>query len=82
MSGCGGGLRSPLLAALAYVAGSLPQALGAMTLMAVADRVPPRRLLAGWGLLRALAVALLAAGVLPVWAALVLLMAAGAVAVS
>jgi MFS family permease len=70
---------SPLLAALAYVAGSLPQALGAMTLLAVADRVPPRRLLAGWGLLRALAVALLAAGVLPVWAALVLLMAAGAV---
>jgi MFS family permease len=70
---------SPLLAALAYAAGSLPQVLGAMTLMAVADRVPPRRLLAGWGLLRALTVAVLAAGVLPVWAALVLLMAAGTV---
>jgi MFS family permease len=68
---------SPLLAALAYAAGSLPQVLGAMTLMAVADRVPPRRLLAGWQLLRAPAVALLATGVLPVWVALVVLMAAG-----
>src|ERR1039457_991947 len=70
--------RSPLLSALAYLAGSLPQVLGAMTLLAVADRMPPRRLLAGWGLLRALAVALLALGVLPVWTALVVLMAAGA----
>jgi len=68
---------SPFLAALAYAAGSLPQVLGAMTLMAVADRMPPRRLLAGWQLSRALAVALLAADVLPVWAALVLLMAGG-----
>jgi len=68
---------SPLLAALAYAAGSLPQVLGAMTLMAVADRVPPRRLLASWQLLRVLPVALLATGVLPAWAALVLLMAAG-----
>jgi MFS family permease len=69
---------SALLAALAYTAGSLPQLLAAVTLMAVADRLPPRRLLAGWQLVRALAVALLATGVLPVWAALVLLLAAGA----
>jgi MFS family permease len=69
---------SPLLAALAFAAGSLPQLLGAMTLMAAADRLPPRRLLAGWQLLRALTVALLATGVLPVWGALVLLLVAGA----
>lgn len=69
---------SPLLAALSFTAGSLPQLLAAMTLMAAADRVPPRRLLAGWQLARALAVALLATGVLPAWAALVLLLLAGA----
>jgi len=69
---------SPLLAALAYLAGSLPQMLGAMTLLGLADRMPPRRLLAGWELLHALAIALLAAGPLPVWAALVVLMAVGA----
>lgn len=69
---------SPLLAALAFAAGSLPQLLGAMTLMAAADRLPPRRLLAGWQLLRVLAVALLATGMLPVWGALVLLLMAGA----
>ncbi|MDX6334935.1 MAG: hypothetical protein QOG05_2275 [Streptosporangiaceae bacterium] len=69
---------SPLLAALAYLAGSLPQVLAAMTLLALADRLQPRRLLAGWELLDALAIALLALDVLPVWAALVVLMAAGA----
>jgi len=72
------GTGSPLLAALAFLAGSLPQVVGAMTLLAVADRMPPRRLLAGWQLLRSLAVGLLAFGILPVWAALVLLMVAGA----
>lgn len=72
------GTGSPLLAALAFLAGSLPQVLGAMTLLTVADRMPPRRLLAGWALLRALTVALLALGVLPVWAALVLLLVTGA----
>ena len=69
---------SPLLAALSFTAGSLPQLLGAMTLMAAADRVQPRRLLAGWQLAQALAAALLATGVLPVWAVLVLLLAVGA----
>jgi hypothetical protein len=69
---------SPLLAALAFAAGSLPQLLAAMTLMASADAVPPRRLLAGWPVLRALAVALLATGALPVWASLAVLLAAGA----
>jgi len=69
---------SPLLAAFAYVASSLPQMLAAATLMAIADRVPPRRLLASWQLLHALAATLLATGVLPIWAALLLLMTAGA----
>jgi MFS family permease len=68
---------SPLLAALSFMAGQLPQMLAAMTLMAAADRIPPRRLMAGWLLVRALAVALLATGVLPVWAALAVLLAAG-----
>jgi hypothetical protein len=44
-----------------------------MTLLALADRLPPRRLLAGSELLGALAIALLALDVLPVWAALVVL---------
>ena len=39
---------SPLLAALALFGGLLPQAIGAMTLLALADRVPPRGFLAGW----------------------------------
>ncbi|WP_203783961.1 MFS transporter [Asanoa ferruginea] len=70
---------SPLLSALAFLGGLLPQALGAMTLLAYADRVRPRGFLAGWDLARALAAVLLATGVLPVWGMLLLIMSFGAV---
>ncbi|WP_063780953.1 MFS transporter [Nonomuraea sp. SBT364] len=71
---------SPFLAAVAYLAGFLPQAVGALTLGWLADRLPPRPLLAGWELVRAGAlavVALGALGALPVWGMLTLLMAVG-----
>jgi predicted MFS family arabinose efflux permease len=70
---------SPLLSALAYLGGLLPQALGAMTLLAYADRVRPRGFLASWDLARALSALLLATGLLPVWGMLLLIMAFGAV---
>ncbi len=70
---------SPLLAALALFGGLLPQAIGAMTLLALADRVPPRGFLAGWTAVKAAVAASFATGVLPIWAMLVLLMAFGAV---
>jgi hypothetical protein len=70
---------SPLLAALAYLGGLLPQALGAMTLLSLADRVRPRGFLAGWDAVKAAGAAVLATGILPVWAMLVLIMALGAV---
>ncbi|GAA1875677.1 hypothetical protein [Asanoa iriomotensis] len=70
---------SPLLSALAFLGGLLPQALGAMTLLSYADRVRPRGFLAGWDVARALAAALLATGVLPIWGMLLLIMAFGAV---
>ncbi|GIF67239.1 membrane protein [Asanoa ishikariensis] len=70
---------SPLLSALAFLGGLLPQALGAMTLLAYADRVRPRGFLAAWDLARALAAVLLATGVLPVWGMLLLIMAFGVV---
>lgn len=63
---------SPLLAAVAYGAGFLPQAIGGTLLGALADRVRPRPLItAGYGLEAATAVALATAG-LPVWASLAL----------
>ncbi|GIF71356.1 MFS transporter [Asanoa siamensis] len=70
---------SPLLSALAFLGGLLPQALGAMTLLAYADRVRPRGFLAGWDVARAIAALVLASGVLPVWGMLLLIMAFGAV---
>jgi hypothetical protein len=70
---------SPLLSALAFLGGLLPQALGALTLLAYADRVRPRGFLAGWDAAKAVAAALLATGVLPVWGMLLLIMAFGAV---
>ena len=39
---------SPLLSAVAFLAGFLPQAVGALTLMSLADRLPPRAALAWW----------------------------------
>lgn len=68
---------SPFLAALAYLAGFLPQAVGALTLGGLADRLPPRALLVSWDLARAAAVATLALGVLPVWGMIALVMACG-----
>ncbi|MDG4823469.1 hypothetical protein O7635_16550 [Asanoa sp. WMMD1127] len=70
---------SPLLSALAFLGGLLPQALGALTLLAYADRVRPRGFLAAWDLAKAVAAVVLATGVLPVWGMLLLIMAFGAV---
>jgi MFS family permease len=71
---------SALLAALAYVAGFLPQALGGTTLLAVADRWRPRRLLLAFDALRFVAGALLASGALPPVAMVLLVFALGGVA--
>ncbi|MEV4567961.1 MFS transporter [Nonomuraea sp. NPDC049419] len=71
------GTGSPLLAALAYVAGFLPYALGGTFLLAYADRWPPRAVMAGYDLVRAGVAAVLAAGVLPPVAMLVLVFVTG-----
>ncbi|TWJ25492.1 MFS transporter [Micromonospora endolithica] len=55
---------SGLLAALAYVTGFLPHALGGVFLLALADRWPPRALIVGYDLLRLAMVAVLASGLL------------------
>ncbi|TCB99275.1 MFS transporter [Micromonospora zingiberis] len=55
---------SGLLAALAYVTGFLPHALGGVFLLALADRLPARALIVGYDLLRLAVVAVLATGVL------------------
>lgn len=71
---------STLLAALGFVAGFLPHALGGTFLLALADRWRPRAILVGHALLRAALAAVLAAGVLPVPAMLGLVFAVGLVA--
>jgi hypothetical protein len=68
---------SPLLTALAYLGGLLLYALGAMTLLSYADRVPPRGFLAAWDAVRVAVTLALAAGVLPIWAMIGLVMATG-----
>jgi hypothetical protein len=68
---------SPLLAAMAYLGSFLPQAVGAMTLLSFADRLSPRAALSGWTALHAGVAAVLAMGLLPVWAILVVLMTLG-----
>lgn len=55
---------SGLLAALAYVTGFLPHAVGGVFLLALADRWPARGLIVGYDLFRLAAVAVLALGVL------------------
>jgi MFS family permease len=68
---------SPLLAAIAFLAGFLPQAAGALTLMSLADRLPPRAALTWWGIAQTALLGVLAWGALPVWAALLLVVAGG-----
>ncbi len=68
---------SPLLAAIAYLGGFLPMAVGALTLMSLADRLPPRAAMVTWRVVHAGVAAVLALGVLPVWGMLALLMTVG-----
>ncbi|MEU8718589.1 MFS transporter [Streptomyces sp. NPDC048663] len=68
---------SSLMSAVAYTAGFLPYAVGGMLLLAFADRWPPRTVLIGYEILRAAASAVLAAGILPVPAMLVLVFVTG-----
>jgi MFS family permease len=71
---------SPLLAALAYVAGFLPQAFGGTVLLAVADRWRPRRILLGFDALRLTVAVLLASGSLPPLVMVLLVFVVGGVA--
>jgi predicted MFS family arabinose efflux permease len=74
------GTGSPLLAALAYVAGFLPQALGGTFLLALADRWRPRRLMVAYELVRFVTTAVLALGVLDPPGAMLLVFAVGSLA--
>jgi MFS family permease len=71
---------SPLLAALAYVSGFLPNALGGSFLLALADRMRPRTLIVGYDVLRLGVAVVLAVGVLPPLGMVALVFAAGAFA--
>ncbi|SEB76693.1 Predicted arabinose efflux permease, MFS family [Streptomyces misionensis] len=68
---------SPLMSALAYAAGFLPYALGGTLLLAFADRWPPRTVMIGYEVLRTAVSVVLAAGLLPVPAMLVLVFVTG-----
>ncbi|MFY1634612.1 MFS transporter [Solwaraspora sp. WMMB335] len=68
---------SPLLAALAYVAGFLPSVIGGMFLLAYADRWRPRRIMVGYDLIRLATAGVLALGVLPPGGALALVFCIG-----
>ncbi|WP_033333770.1 MFS transporter [Actinomadura welshii] len=68
---------SPAAAALVFAAGMLPYVVGGALLLSLADRVPVRRLLTGYHLLRLAVTAVLAAGGLPVPAVMALLVAVG-----
>jgi predicted MFS family arabinose efflux permease len=68
---------SPLLSALAMFGPSLTQLIGASTLLAAADRLPPRALTCGLTLAFAAGTAALAVPGLPVWAAFVILAVLG-----
>jgi hypothetical protein len=69
--------HSPLLAAVAYLGGYVPQAIGVAALASVADRVAPRRLIVGTDLLRTASFAVLATNALPVAAMLAVVMVCG-----
>ncbi|MEV7629872.1 MFS transporter [Actinoplanes sp. NPDC089786] len=73
------GTGSPLLAALAYVAGFLPQAFGGTLLLSLADRWRPRTVLVAYDLLRLAAGVVLAAGWLPPLGMMLLVFVTGAV---
>lgn len=68
---------SSLLAALAYVAGFLPQVVGGSLFLAYADRWRPRPLIVGYDLLRLLVAVILAAGILDPIAMIILVFVAG-----
>src|SRR5690242_12858498 len=68
---------SPLLTVLAYLGGLLPYAIGAITVLSYADRVPPRGFLAAWDAVRAGTILVLALGALPIWSMIALVMATG-----
>ncbi len=68
---------SPLLAAVAFLAGSLPQAVGAMTLSGFADAVAPRILLVASDGVRAAGFIFVASGLLPTAAMLTIVMLLG-----
>jgi MFS family permease len=67
--------HSPLLAGVAFGVGFLPQILGGLTLLSLADRVRPRRAMALGALVEAGAAATVAAVPLPTWGVLALLAA-------
>jgi MFS family permease len=64
---------SPLMAGLAFGIGFLPQIVGGMTLLALADRLRPRRALVIGSILEASAAGAIAFLPMPSWAILVLL---------
>ncbi|GAA4196782.1 MFS transporter [Microbispora amethystogenes] len=70
--------RSPLLSAVAFLAGLLPQAIVALTVMSLADRLPPRAALTVWEAVRAVTLCGLALDVLPVRAVLLAILFLGA----
>ncbi|MFF3845723.1 MFS transporter [Streptomyces sp. NPDC002328] len=71
---------SPLLSAVSMFGPSLAQVVGASVLLSGADRLPPRRALAGLSLAFAATTAVLAAPALPIAAVFVVVLAQGLVA--
>jgi MFS family permease len=71
--------HSPLLAGLAFGVGFLPQILGGLTLLSLADRVRPRRAMVLGTVLEAGSAAAIAAVPLPTWGVLGLLAAVAVV---
>ncbi|MFJ8199982.1 MFS transporter [Streptomyces sp. NPDC096152] len=72
--------HSPLLSAVSMFGPSLAQVLGATLLLSGADRLPPRRALAGISLTFAAGTALLALPRLPLWAVFAVVLVEGLVA--
>ncbi|WP_301176553.1 MFS transporter [Actinomadura geliboluensis] len=68
---------SSVAAALVFAAGMLPYVIGGALLLSLADRLPARRLLTGYHVLRFVITAVLALGVLPLPAVMALLVAVG-----